>query len=56
VTTPPAFEPACIHVVYEHALIQKAIGNVDLASVFIEVKRTNAWKKNHCLLIILLYL
>ena len=56
VASPAALERARIHVVDEHALVQKTVGNVDLAGVFVEFEGRDARRKNGRLLVILFHL
>src|SRR5438309_2964965 len=54
--SPAALESACVHIVDEHALVQKAVGNIDLVGVFVKVKGGDARRKNRRLLVILFHL
>src|SRR5207302_5369575 len=56
VASPASLESARIHVVDEHALIQKTVGDIDLAGVFIEFESRNSRRENGRLLVILLHL
>src|SRR6266566_10125571 len=56
VASPSALESACVHIVDQHALVQKTVGYVDLAGVFIEVEGRDARRKNCRLLVILFHL
>src|SRR4029077_19708326 len=56
VASPAALEGPCIHVVDEHALVEKTVGNIDFASIFVEFEGCDAGRKNRGLLVILFHL
>ena len=53
--SPAALERARIHVVHQHALVQKSVWNVELARVFVELECGDTRRKNVRLLVILFH-
>src|SRR6516225_1409599 len=54
-SSPAALERARVHVVHQNALIQEAVGDIDLVSILVEIKGTNAGREDISLLIVLLH-